>query len=96
MKKTYRYVFGRKRIVVVSLFSGMDLFLLGMTLSGMIPGYSVERNIYAALMHAENFKNPDGSSVIEFLNITKEEYDHRKTYKDSKGRKILEDTCTKT
>jgi site-specific DNA-cytosine methylase len=96
MKKSYQYVFGRKRIVVVSLFSGMDLFLFGMTLSGMIPGYAVERNIYAALMHAENFKNPDGSSVIEFLNITKEEYDHRKTFKDSKGRKILEDTCTKT
>lgn len=96
MKISQKYYFGRKKIVVVSLFSGMDLFLLGMVLSGMIPGYSVEWNVYAALLHAANFKNADGSSVIEFLNISEEEYSYRKKFKNEKGHKILEDTCTKT
>jgi site-specific DNA-cytosine methylase len=96
MNVKQQYVFGRKKIVVVSLFSGMDLFLFGMVSNGMTPGYAVERNIYPALMHAANFKNSDGSSVIEFLNISEEEYIHRKSFKDNKGRKSLEDTCIKT
>jgi len=89
----------RKKIVVVSLFSGMDLFLLGMVVTGMLPGYAVERNIYAAMMHAANFINTDGTSVIEFINITEEEYKHRKTFtKIIKGtkKKPLEHTCLKT
>ncbi len=84
----------RKRMVVVSTFSGMDLFLLAMLTSGMLPGYSVERNIYAAFMHAANFKNSDGTSVIEFINITEEEFKHRKGY-TVKSKKPLEDTCIK-
>ena len=85
----------RKRIVVVSTFSGMDLFLLSMIVCGMLPGFAIERNIYAAFMHAANFKNPDGSSVMEFINISEEEFKQRKSFKDSKGRKTLEDTCIK-
>lgn len=96
MKESQQFNFGRKKIVVVSLFSGMDLFLLGMVLSGMISGYAVEKNIYAALMHAANFKNPDGSSVIEFMNITEEEFKNRKKFKDGKSHKTLEETCVKT
>ena len=82
MKNTKQYNFGRKKIIVVSLFSGMDLLLYGFIKTGypMIPGYSVEKNIYASLMHAANFKNVDGSSVIEFLNISKEEYNYRKIF----------------
>ncbi|TAH43651.1 MAG: DUF2075 domain-containing protein [Bacteroidetes bacterium] len=95
MKERQQFNFGRKKIVVVSLFSGMDLFLLGMILSGMIPGFAVEKNIYAALMHAANYKNPDGTSVIEFINISEEEYIYRKKFKVKKT-KPLEDTCIKT
>lgn len=96
MRTTTQFNFGRKKIIVVSLFSGMDLFLLGMVQSGMIPGYAVEKNIYAALMHAANFRNQDVSSVIEFLDITEEEYTYRKKFKDKKGIKTFEDTCIKT
>ncbi|MBK6446444.1 MAG: DNA cytosine methyltransferase [Bacteroidetes bacterium] len=85
----------KKKIVVVSTFSGMDLFMLGLVYSGMLPGYAIERNIYAALMHADNFRNPDGSSVIEFVDISQDEFERRKKYRDQNGKKTLEDTCIK-
>jgi len=78
----------KRKIVVVSLFSGMDLFLFACVKAGLIPGYACERNIYAALMHAVNFHHADGSPLIEFVNITQEEYFLRK------GQKDLVDTCT--
>src|SRR5205085_11557946 len=96
MNKPTQFVFGRKKIVVVSLFSGMDLFLFGMVASGMIPGYACERNIYRALMHAANYKHSDGTSVIQFFNISEEEFRYRKTFKDAKGNKLYEETCIKT
>ena len=34
-------------------------------------------------MHAANFKNPDGTPVIQFVNITKEEHDALRANKDT-------------
>lgn len=82
---------GRKRIVVVSCFSGMDLFLMGCEKAGMIPGYAVERNFWASLMHSDNFKHNDGSPVINFVNITSEEYQFKKSHVDENGKKDMED-----
>ncbi|MBL0309222.1 MAG: DNA cytosine methyltransferase [Bacteroidetes bacterium] len=82
----------RKRIIVVSLFSGMDLFLLGMVKAGMQPGYAVEKNFYACLMHKGVFKHPDGTPVMEpFVIITKEEYTFKKNHRDKNGKKDMED-----
>lgn len=81
----------RKRIIVASTFSGMDLFLLGCIKAGMFPGYAVELNFWASIMHATNFKNPDGTPVVNFVNINMEEYSHMKTHVDEKGRKDLGD-----
>jgi site-specific DNA-cytosine methylase len=72
----------RKQIVVASIFSGIDLFLFGCIKAGMFPGFQVERNVFAALMSAANFKNPDGSPVIEFFNIAEDEYKFRKEQSD--------------
>lgn len=86
----------KKRVVVVSTFSGMDLFLLGCIKAGLFPGYAVEKNIYAALMHAANFKYPDGTPVMtDFVNIDKEEYIFRKTHRDENNCNDLEDTTIK-
>jgi len=82
------------KIVVVSLFSGMDLFLFACVKAGLIPGYGCEKNIYAALMHAANFKHVDGNSLIEFIEITEEEYLYRKSHVDADGKKDFEDTTT--
>jgi len=81
----------RKRIVVASLFSGMDIFLLGCIKAGMFPGFQVEKNIYAALMSAANFKYRDGTPVIEFINISEEEYKFKKAHKGEDGKKDMED-----
>lgn len=86
---------GRKRIIVASTFSGMDLFLLGCVKAGMFPGYAVELNFWASVMHAANFKNPDGTSVIDFINISIDEYSYMKTHIDEDGRKDLEDQVGK-
>lgn len=62
-------------IVTVSVFSGMDLMLLGAIRAGMLPGFACEANIYAAEMHRHNFFHPDGTPVIAGpIEITKEEY----------------------
>lgn len=84
----------KRKIVVVSLFSGMDLFLLACVKAGLIPGFACERNIFAALMHAANFKTISGDSVIEFIEISKEEYDYRKQHKNENAKKDLADTFT--
>ncbi len=84
----------KSKIVVVSLFSGMDLFLLGLKKVGLIPFYAVERNVYAALMHAENFKNEYELPVIEFVEVNKEEYLFRKNHTDGKDKKDMDDTVT--
>lgn len=80
-----------KRIIVVSCFSGMDLFLLGCVKAGMFPGFAVEKNFWASLMHAANFKHTDGTPVINFVNITSEEYQSKKAHTDKNGKKDQED-----
>ena len=82
---------GRRRIIVVSTFSGMDLLLLGCVKAGLLPGYAVERNFWASLMHQANFKHTDGTPVMEFINISPEEYTFKKNHKDEKGKNDMED-----
>ena len=89
MRKIYTLPNG-KRIIIVSLFSGMDLFMFGMTkLTGMIPGYANERNFSAALLNRANYKHPDGTRVMEpFIEITEDEYKSRRAsseFKDTVG-----------
>lgn len=62
-----------KKVVVVSSFSGGDLFLLGFLLVGMYPGYAIEFNKYAAQTHAYNFKDGNGDPLIRWKTISKEE-----------------------
>ena len=81
--------------VILSFFSGMDLFIFGLVKAGFLPGYQVERNFYAALMAAENYKDPDGNPVIEFIDISDAEFSDRKTFVDEHGRKSLADTAGK-
>jgi len=81
----------RKRIIVASTFSGMDLFLLGCIKAGMFPGYAVELNFWASIMHAANFKNPDGTPVLNFINISIDKHSYMKKHVDEDGRKDLED-----
>ncbi len=52
------------KIVVVSLFSGIDLFLKGLVKAGMLPAFACEVNKYAAKIHAANFVYPDGVPVL--------------------------------
>ncbi len=78
---------GRKRIIVVSLFSGMDLFMLGFLKAGMLPGYACEWNFSACRTHMyqEKFRHPDGTPVMEpFIVITREEYDALRSNDDTK------------
>lgn len=82
---------GGKRIIVVSTFSGMDLFLLGCVKAGMFPGYGVEKNFWASQMHAANFKHTDGSPVISFVNINQEEYKNKKSHTNAKSKKDQDD-----
>ena len=80
MRKIYTLANG-KRIIIVSFFSGMDLFMFGMTkkYTGMIPGYANERVFSAALLNRANFKHPDGTPVMEpFIEITEDEYKSRR------------------
>src|ERR1700728_4888182 len=74
----------RKRIIVVSTFSGMDLLMLAFIRAWALPGYGLEKNIWAALMHATNFKYPDGTPVMQFVNISMEEHEALKADKDNK------------
>jgi site-specific DNA-cytosine methylase len=73
----------RKRIIIVSTFSGMDLLMLAFMRAWALPGYGLEKNVWAALMHAVNFKYPDGSPVMQFVDITKEEHEVLKDDKDT-------------
>ena len=83
MRKIYTTPAG-ELILCVSIFSGMDLFMLGMMRAGMLPAYQCERNFNIALMSRANFKHPDGTPVMEpFVVITKEEYDVLKAGKDT-------------
>lgn len=83
MKKIYTTPTG-ERILCVSTFSGMDLFMLGMMRAGMLPAYQCERNFQIALMARANFKHPDGTPVMEpFVVITKDEYDTLSADKDA-------------
>jgi len=75
----------KRKVVVVSLFSGMDIFLLGCMMSGVIPGFANEKNFWAAYMHSINFKHPDGSSIMEFISISEEERDILWNSKNHKG-----------
>lgn len=86
MRKIYE-IPGRKRMIVVSLFSGMDLFMLGFLKSGMLPGYACEWNFSACRMHMyqEKFRHPDGTPVMEpFIVITRAEYDALRFNDDTK------------
>ena len=86
MRKIYE-IPGRKRIIVVSLFSGMDLFMLGFLKAGMLPGYACEWNFSACRMHMfqDKFKHTDGTPVMEpFIVITREEYDALRSNDDTK------------
>lgn len=68
----------KKRIVYVSVFSGLDFLGLSLERNGLLAGFSCERNIYAALMNVARCKHPDGTPVMEIIEITKEEYLQRK------------------
>jgi len=62
-----------KEVVIVSIFSGMDLLLYGMMLAGMKGAYAVEFNCHAANMHSLNFKDPNGNPLIKWVLLSKEE-----------------------
>ena len=62
-----------KQVVVVSIFSGMDLLLYGMRIAGMKGAYAVEFNAYAANMHSLNFKGPDNKPLIRWVAVSMEE-----------------------
>jgi site-specific DNA-cytosine methylase len=73
--KTTKYFSGRKRIVVVSTFSGMDIFLLACIKSGLLGAFAVDRNFWACIMHRANFFNLDGAPIMApFVEISEEEY----------------------
>jgi len=77
----------QKRIIIVSLFSGMDLFMLGFIKAGTLPGYACEWNFHACRihMHQNKFKHPDGTPVMEpFIPITFEEYEALQSNDDTK------------
>lgn len=52
------------KIVVVSLFSNIDLFLKAFVKLGALPGFACEINKWPAWIHAANFKYPDGTPVL--------------------------------
>lgn len=54
----------KKKIVGVSLFSNLDLFLKGLVKLGVLPGFACEINKWPAMIHATNFKYPDGTPVL--------------------------------
>lgn len=73
----------RKKIIIVSTFSGMDLLMLAFVRAWTLPGYALEKNIWAALLHAANFKHSDGTPVIQFVNISEEEHKELKANPDN-------------
>lgn len=82
----------KEQTVVVSTFSGMDLFLLGCVKAGMIPVYAVEKNFHACLIHRANFLDGTNTPVMEpFVAITQDEYIYMKNHVDENGFKDLED-----
>ena len=94
MNKPRTFFIGKKRIIVVSLFSGWDFFLLGFlkAYKDIIPGYAVEKSFNACLVHRENYKHTDGTPIVEpFVQITKEEYDYKRNHVDERGRKDMAD-----
>ncbi|MDZ4786578.1 MAG: DNA cytosine methyltransferase [bacterium] len=54
----------KKKIIVVSLFSNLDLFLKAWVKLGALPGFACEINKWPAMIHAANFKYPDGTPVL--------------------------------
>lgn len=62
-----------KEVVVVSIFSGMDLLLYGMLITGMKGAYAVEFNSHAANMHSLNFKDNNGDPLIKWVLVSKDE-----------------------
>lgn len=88
-------IFGKRRIVVVSCFSGMDLFLLALIKSGFLGGFGCERNKWACEMHRANFFNLNGQPLIDYLEISKTEYDFMWMHKDEKDRFDLRETIFK-
>lgn len=81
------------KIVVVSVFSGMDLLVLGCRKYGWTPTFSCERSFYPALMNATNFKDVAGNPLIEFVPVTKEEYKRIQNLTDEED-KELDLKCT--
>lgn len=81
----------QKQVIVVSIFSGMDLFLYGMMIAGMKGGYAVEFNKYAAAMHAFNFSGPDGKPLLRWVFVDaasmKKKLTKKKDEKKEKKRK---------
>lgn len=71
------------KIVVVSLFAGIDLFLKGLVKAGMSPAFACEVNKYAARIHAANFFYPDGQPVLTPpVETTREEIEKRQAETD--------------
>ncbi|MBI2279147.1 MAG: DNA cytosine methyltransferase [Bacteroidetes bacterium] len=62
-----------KQVIIVSIFSGMDLLLYGMMIAGMKGAYAVEFNCHAANMHSFNFKDPNGNPLIRWVFVSAEE-----------------------
>lgn len=71
-----------KQVIIVSIFSGMDLLLYGMMIAGMKGAYAVEFNSHAANMHSFNFKGPDGKPLVRWVFVSAEEMKDKLTKKD--------------
>lgn len=79
----------QKQVVVVSIFSGMDLLLYGMRIAGMKGAYAVEFNAYAANMHSLNFKGPDDKPLVRWVSVSKEEMATKLQKKEDKTEERL-------
>lgn len=91
--KTNKYFSGKKRIVVVSTFSGMDIFLLACIKLGLLGAFAVDRNFWACIMHRANFFHLDGAPIMApFIEISEEEYREKKAKKPVGAKKDKEDT----
>lgn len=81
------------KIVAVSVFSGMDLFMLGCRKYGWTPAFACERSFHPALLNATNFKDAAGNPLIEFVPVPEEEYRRIQNLTDEED-KELDLKCT--
>lgn len=62
----------KKRIVVVSLFSGQDLWVWALWQKlGLIPAFACEKYKWIAKINEANFRHQDGTPLIKWLEVDK-------------------------